>query len=567
VFFPLRRSGALCMVLAGAIGAAHPARAAEPQAAPPPSADGAEPFHLGAGPDEALSPAAARFRDGLALALVRAPGAEAAAITAFYAGRDFRPYWSEGGRAETLMQAVARAGEHGLPAARYQPGQPAPIDAEADPIEAARTEAATTRAYLLFARDLTSGMLDPSEIDEEINVRPERPAPGELLERLDEAASLETALDGLAPATPEYAALMAERQRLETLAAAGGWGDTVPDGPSLHQNDTSPRVPALRTRLARLGYETGAAADELRDANRFDAELHAAVQRFQREHGLLDDGVAGRRTLAAINASVETRLQQVLVNLERLRWRQDPRTGRFIHVNIPDYSATMFEDGEEVYASRVVVGEASKTRTPEFSDEMTHMVVNPTWYIPDSIAKRVFLPKLRADPNYLANNDIRILTRGGTEISPALVDFSQLASGRFPFRIQQRPSTANALGRVKFMFPNQFSIYLHDTPARELFERDARTFSNGCIRLEEPFELAYLLLAPQIEDPEAAFDAWVDAGKERYVYLDDPVQVHIDYRTVWADPSGEVHYRDDVYGRDAKLFRALGAQGVRLAQG
>jgi L,D-transpeptidase YcbB len=557
VLFPFRRSSAVCVLVAGALGAAHPVLAEEPMIPAPPDVDGGEAFAVTA-PEPALAPEAQRFHDALGAALDRAPAAEAAAITAFYAARDYRPYWSEAGRAEALAWALTRAGEHGLPAGRYDLAQALPAENAADARDTARAEAAAMRAYLLYARDLASGVLEPSEIDGEINVRPERPAPGTLMARLSEAP-LEAVLDGLAPADPEYAALIAEKQRLEVLAASGGWGDTVPDGPSLHRGDVSDRVPALRARLGRLGY----AADA---GDRFDAELHATVQRFQRDHGLLADGVIGPRTLDMINTPVETRLEQVLVNLERLRWRQDVPTGRFIHVNIPDYSVTMSEDGEEIYASRVVVGEVAETRTPEFSEKMTYLVVNPTWYIPDSIAKRVYLPKLRTNPTYLAANNMRILTRGGTEINPALVDFSQLASGRFPFRIQQKPSAANALGRVKFMFPNQFSIYLHDTPARELFERDARTFSNGCIRVEKPFELAYLLLEPQLEDPEAAFDRWVEARAEKYVYLDEPVQVHIDYRTVFADSSGAVQYRDDVYGRDATLFRALGAEGVRLAQ-
>jgi murein L,D-transpeptidase YcbB/YkuD len=200
---------------------------------------------------------------------------------------------------------------------------------------------------------------------------------------------------------------------------------------------------------------------------------------------------------------------------------------------------------------------------------MTYFVVNPTWHIPDSIAKRVYLPKLKNDPNVLANGNMRLFTRAGTEINPRLVDFTQYTSGNFPFRVKQNPSSANALGRVKFMFPNQFSIYLHDTPAREYFTRDARAFSNGCIRLEEPLALAYILLQGQVPDPQAAFAGWQAGGSERHVNLERPIPVHIGYRTVFVDDGGEVRYRADIYGRDAKVFRALEGAGVTIpaAQG
>jgi len=192
-------------------------------------------------------------------------------------------------------------------------------------------------------------------------------------------------------------------------------------------------------------------------------------------------------------------------------------------------------------------------------------VVNPTWHIPDSIAKRVYLPQLKNDPNVLANSNMRLFTRAGTEINPRLVDFTQYTSANFPFRVKQNPSAANALGRVKFMFPNQFAIYLHDTPAREYFARDVRALSNGCIRLEEPLELAYILLQGQVPDPAAAFAGWEAAGTERHVNLDRPIPVHIDYRTVFVDDAGAVRYRDDIYGRDAKVSRALEDAGVTIA--
>ena len=212
-----------------------------------------------------------------------------------------------------------------------------------------------------------------------------------------------------------------------------------------------------------------------------------------------------------------------------------------------------------------MLGRADTTRTPEFQQDMTYFVVNPTWHIPDSIAQRVYLPKLKKNPNTLANSNMRIFTRAGTEIDPGLVDFTQFSQGNFPFRIKQNPSDAKALGRVKFMFPNQFSIYLHDTPHRELFAKTERDFSNGCIRVEKPLDLAYVLLEGQVADPRAAFDGWLAAKAEKTVMLKQPVPVRIEYRTVFLDDAGRVQHRFDIYGRDAEVARALAAKGVTLA--
>jgi murein L,D-transpeptidase YcbB/YkuD len=247
----------------------------------------------------------------------------------------------------------------------------------------------------------------------------------------------------------------------------------------------------------------------------------------------------------------------------------DDMGGRYLAVNIPDFTVTRYEDGKRGWTTRVVVGKTSVTETPEFSGVVKTMVVNPTWHIPDSIAIRDYLPKLQKDPMVLKRQGIRLLTRNGTEINPKLVDFTQYTPENFPFRIKQRPSDDNALGKVKFLFPNENSVYMHDTPHREFFARDVRAFSNGCIRLEKPTELAEILLTGQVADPAASFAGLVDAGKERGVTLDRTIPVHIAYRTVWADDTGAVHYRPDVYGRDAKVFEALTAAGVTLpaAQG
>jgi murein L,D-transpeptidase YcbB/YkuD len=424
---------------------------------------------------------------------------------------------------------------------------------------------AATVAYLRFAGDLSGGLLIPSKINPNMTRQPNRPTPAAMLAALPGGA-LPEVLQQFEPSSPDYRHLVAEKQRLEEQARTESWGPAVSDGPTLHPGERGPRVSELRTRLARLGY---LAPDSEAVDSVFDPSLEEAVRRFQSDYGLNDDGVVGAMTLAAVNAPIETRLAQVVVNLERMRWMPRTLGDRHLLVNIPDFSVTLYEAGAPTWTSKVVVGKTHVTETPEFSGLVSYMVVNPTWHIPDSIAIRDYLPKLQKDPMVLKRQNIRLLTRGGTEINPKLVDFTQYTPENFPFRIKQRPSDDNALGQVKFMFPNEHSIYLHDTPHREYFARDVRALSNGCIRVEKPTELAELLLAGQVPDPAASFDGWVAGKSERSVTLDRKVPVHIVYRTVWFDAAGLAHYRPDVYGRDAEVFDALESAGVTLpaAQG
>lgn len=517
--------------------------------------------------EPALPAAAAAFRTAIRAEIADLPEAQKSAIDQFYAGRGYEPYWTEPGQnnVEVLIAALEAAPDQGLPLRRYDPGALAVIF-ESDPADTppALREVAATRTYLRYGGDLTGGLVTPSSVDAEINVKPDRMSPTLLLTQLD-TAPLGEVLAGLEPRGAEYPALIAEKARLEALSMSDAWGPEVAAGPTLREGETGPRIAALRGRLARLGYAapTGEMVGE-----EFDASLAAAVESFQRDRGLNADGVVGQHTLSEINMSPEDLLRQVLVNLERLRWQSQDFGPRYIIVNIPDYTTTVYEDGTQVWQSRVVVGEADKTRTPEFSDVMSYIVINPSWHVPSSIAKRVYLPKLQRDPGVLARSGMELLTPSGTVINPALVDFNAL-NGTFPFRIRQSPSDSNALGKVKFIFPNEFAIYLHDTPHRELFARDARAFSNGCIRVQDPDALAHLLLSGQVSDPVGAFDGWVAAKSEKTVMLDAPIPVHLVYRTAFVGQDGIVRFRDDIYGRDKEVFRALEEAGVTLpaAQG
>jgi murein L,D-transpeptidase YcbB/YkuD len=520
---------------------------------------------LPAGPT--LSPEATAFKAALQTELAPLDPDERAAIDGFFAQRLYKPFWTEAGtrREPELVAALAGADAQALPVHRYDPDGLAALF-ETRSAAPAALEVAASRAFLAFGHDVSGGIVRPSAVAPEyVDRTPVRPTPEALMARLA-AEPVAEVLRALEPKGPDYARLKTEKARLGQLARTASWGPEVAEGPTLHPGDSDPRVAQLRGRLARLGYlePTAEVASPV-----FDDALVSAIETFQRDYGLNDDGVVGALTLDAVNAPAETRLAQVAVNLERMRWMPEDLGARFLSVNIPDFTVRLIENGRETWSSRVVVGKTAVTETPEFDGLVRTVVINPTWHIPDSIAIRDYLPKLQRNPMVLKNAGIDLMTRSGTVINPKLVDFTQYTPENFPFRIKQRPSDDNALGQVKFLFPNHFSVYMHDTPHRELFARDVRAFSNGCIRVQKPVELAHILLTGQVPDPAAAYDAWRAAGKEKGVTLDHPMPVHIVYRTVFFDDAGAVHFRPVVYGRDATVFAMMQKAGVTLpaAQG
>ncbi len=295
----------------------------------------------------------------------------------------------------------------------------------------------------------------------------------------------------------------------------------------------------------------------------YDAALQAAIREFQAAHGLNPDGVAGKGTVTEINKSVEARLKSVIVAMERERWTNMERGSRHILVNQTDFTARIVDDGRVTFETRSVIGKnTSDRRSPEFSDLMEHMIINPSWYVPRSIITKEYLPRLRNNPHAVGH--LEITDRRGRRVNRSSANFAQYSAGSFPFAMRQPPGKRNALGRVKFMFPNKYNIYLHDTPQKHLFDREVRAFSHGCIRLSDPFGFAYALLARQSDDPKGEFQRILRTGRETKVSLKEPVPVHIIYRTAVTGERGRMEYRRDVYGRDARIWKALNDAGVAL---
>ncbi len=491
--------------------------------------------------------------------------AEAAArdadIAGFYRDTNYQPIWTgtdadDLARRQALLKAIETADDHGLPVARYD------FDALYGQLRAAHTpralgmaEVALSKAFLSYARDLQTGMFVPTQLDDGIKRdSPRRDRRGYLTNLL--ASEPNSYMRGLAPRTPEYVRLFKEKMRLEHLATAGGWGSEVKSR-KLEPGDRGTAVVALRDRLVALGYLGRSATAE------YDSVLEKAVQAFQLDHGLEADGVAGESTISEINRSPVDRLKSVMVAMERERWLNKPRGERHVLVNLTDFHARIVDNDRVTFMTRSVVGKNRHDhRSPEFSDVMEHMVINPTWNVPRSIATKEYLPMLQRNPN--AVSYLKLIDGRGRVVNRGAVDFTQFSTRNFPFDIKQPPGARNALGLVKFMFPNRHNIYLHDTPSKSLFAREVRAFSHGCIRLQKPFEFAYALLARQESDPKGFFHSTLKTGRETQVDLQKPIPVHIIYRTAFTNAKGPVQYRRDVYGRDAKIWQAMVNEGVAL---
>jgi len=491
--------------------------------------------------------------------------AEAAAkdkgIAAFYQANKYKSVWTgrsgkDRKRREALLNAVTNAADHGLPVSRYNPQHLQALLKQArSPRDRGAVEVEMSRIFLQYSRDLQTGVLTPSKVDREIV----RQVP--LRDRVSyltnfTKSSPKRFFQALAPKAPEYTRLMKAKLMMERQLAKGGWGQKV-SAKSLKAGQSGDAVVILRNRLQAMGYLKRSSSQT------YDAAMQSATQQFQLSRGLNPDGVAGPSTLAEINRPIESHLQAIMVAMERERWMNRPRGNRHVWVNLTDFSAAIIDNGKETFRTRSVIGKnQSDRRSPEFSDVIEFLVINPTWNVPRSIATKEYLPLLKKDPN--AVDHLRIVDSGGRTVSRSAANFSEYSAETFPFSIKQPPSNSNALGLVKFMFPNRHNIYLHDTPAKNLFSREVRAYSHGCIRLHQPFEFAYALLAKQTSDPQGLFQSKLSTGAETRVDLNDPVPVHIVYRTAFVTANGSANFRRDIYGRDAKIFSALAKAGVQL---
>ena len=440
-------------------------------------------------------------------------------------------------------------------------------------------ELAASYAFLAKAIHAVDGHVDPAKLNVLWFTEGRKSDPLDLLAQVRDGATPAEVLADLEPKYEAYRRLVEARRHYRAIVAAGGWATVPADGEALEEGARGPRVAALRQRLAAEGDLAadaggGAAGSEAGTAV-YDAAVAAAVNHFQERHGLQPDGKVGRATLAALNVPAAQRLTTLEVNLERWRWMPGTLGERYIEVNIPEYRLRAVRDGKTELEMKVIVGKRFH-ETPVFSDTMTFVVFNPEWNIPRSIATSEVVPKILSEPGYAESQGIEVVDADGRRIDPSAVLGRGASQAGDPaaegaeerrvqatlpagYRLRQAPGRKNPLGHVKFMFPNEHNIYLHDTPADSLFASSERDFSHGCIRLERPLELADYVLHGGDWTPERIRK--VVAGSQRTeAKLPEPIPVHLTYFTAWVDDDGQVEFRDDLYGHDARLAKALAAE-------
>ncbi|MES9901206.1 MAG: L,D-transpeptidase family protein, partial [Sedimenticola sp.] len=352
-----------------------------------------------------------------------------------------------------------------------------------------------------------------------------------------------------------YTALKGALEFYRRIAASGGWS-TLPAGPSLHPGDTDRTVPLLRQRLIIEGDYLAKIPDE---RETFDSELEAAVTHYQLRHGLEVDGVLGAKTREAMNVPVASRIEQLRANMERRRWLPHDLGERYLLVNTAGFEVRLVEGGKTSLVKRSINGKRWR-KTPSFSSRITHLVVNPYWTVPKRIAVVDLLPLQRRDSHYFEKKRIDVLRRtddGWSVEDPDMIDWSLYNRKNFPFTLRQHPGDDNSLGKLKFYMPNPYNIYLHDTPSRELFERNLRAFSSGCIRVEHPLYLAEMLLGDKAQALDTPLGEQVASGKTQRTTLPKPVPIYLVYLTSWVDEFGVIQFRPDGYHLNQPLIQAL----------
>jgi L,D-transpeptidase YcbB len=487
-------------------------------------------------------------------------------VARYYESQQFQPRWRDPARLDLLVAALADLDDDGLDPADYhiEALQSFRTDLRAatalQPAEQADLEFLATDAMMLSLYHLYLGKVDPVQLSSQWNFSTRPVSVERGFERLSAALDSGQIRETFDRARPQHVWYQRGREALRTyraIAAAGGWSP-ISDGPTMKLGLDDPRVPALRYRLTVTGDLAGDLQPPAPPLNlAFDAELEAAVKRFQERHGLTADGAVGPGTRAALNVPVSARIDQIRINLERARWVMHELHGEFVLVNVAGFDVSYFRDDEPIWTSKVIVGRPYR-ETPIFKSLITYVVLNPTWTIPPGILVKDKLPVIKRDPGYLKRNNIRVIDSAGREVNPHSVDWSRYSGSRLPpYQLRQDPGDDNALGLVKIMFPNPYLVYLHDTPSKSLFDKDERVFSSGCIRVEKAFELAELVLNDPVRWNRAALDAAVATKKTQTVNLARPVPVLLLYWTAQPRPDGQVIFRNDVYGRDPPTLAAL----------
>ncbi len=486
----------------------------------------------------------------------------------FYLHRKIKPVWMTkdglSNKAEVFIKTIIEADHEGLDSSTYHRDDILTLFSDIElnsvldafePAKLAELELLLTDAFFSYGFHLSEGIVEPNPTNFDWHIKKSKKNLLKILETSLHSEKLEELVDILQPHHSGYLRLKSALLKYINIKYSGGW-HKVPVGSKLRKGDAGKRIAALRSRLIISGDLPDSKNG---DEEYFDETLENSVKSFQARNGLKIDGVVGSNTLSALNISVESRIEQIKLNMERWRWLPQDLGKRYILVNTANFELDIIENGQTVTSTRAIVGK-KKRPTPALSRKITYMELNPYWNIPHKIATNDMLPCIQKDPYYLKDKSIRIFENwedDAKEINSESIDWDTVTKKNFVYKLRQDPTNSNALGRVKFIFPNEFSIYLHDTPALELFNKTKRTFSSGCIRIEKPIELAAYLLIDNSKWTYEKLTAAVDSKKTRTILLSDPINIHILYWTAWVDNDGIVNFRDDIYGRDRQLNIAL----------
>jgi murein L,D-transpeptidase YcbB/YkuD len=480
-------------------------------------------------------------------------------VAEVYAADAYRPLWLEFGepsiQAAIVRGRLADAAAEGLNPSDYHVGELRRLWNAHSPEQLATLDLVLSSGLLSYARDVSSGRYSPKKVDPSWYIEPQKFDAVATLRLVHQSADPARLLDALPPPEDGYDRLRRALRQFRRFALHGGW-PVLPEGPKLELGVRSPVVRVLRARLrATEDLSPASSTDEML----LDDRVEQAVRRFQSRHGLAVDGVVGPDTRSAMNVPVGERIRQIGYNMERWRWLPRDLGPRYVLVDTGGFQLRAVENGEQKLAMRVILGRKDRP-TPTFSSQITEVVFNPYWTVPTRIAVLDLVPHQRKDPDYLASKHIRVFKGWGqdaAELDPAKVNWSKVSMSNMPYRLRQDPGPQNSLGQIKFMMPNRFDVYLHDTPARSLFERYVRTFSSGCIRLEDAAGLAAYLLGWSPDEVRAE-RAELQTHSET---VSPSVPVYIVYWTAWVEPDGSVQLRDDFYARDQGMARCGEADG------
>jgi len=485
-------------------------------------------------------------------------------LSAFYLHRGVKPVWvTKDGLNSTsgiLINTINEATHEGLDSETYHQKDILNLVSDIklsimshtpEPAILAALDLLLTDAFLSYGFHLSEGMVDPYSNKLNWYIKKPKRKLGEIFHTLLFDDQMEEFIRALQPHHSGYLRLKQTLLKYQKIKKTGGWHE-VPAGEKLRKGDYGTRIGALRSRLIISGDLTDSTCT---NHDCFDEVLEDGVRKFQARHGLKVDGIVGSKSLLALNVPVEDRIRQIKLNMERWRWLPQDLGKCYLMVNTADFKLNVIENERTIKSIKAIVGKM-KRRTPVFSRKITYLELNPYWNIPQKIALNDILPCIKKDPCYLADHNIRVFKNweeNSRELNPESVHWAATTKKNFVYKLRQDPASSNALGRIKFVFPNEFSIYLHDTPARNLFNMTRRAFSSGCIRIEKPMELAAYLLQNNSKWSLEKLVAAVNRKKNKIIFLSKPMKIYILYWTAWVDKDGIINFRDDIYGRDRRL--------------